>query len=123
MKNEDKKIIVVDDNPILLELLVDTLETIGYTVSGFDAGQKVLDQLSAERFDLLISDIKMPEMNGIELLGHVREQHPELPVLFISVVDSLEIYQDSKPDGFVSKPFRITHIEEQIKNCLNKAQQ
>lgn len=114
MSEKNRKIIVVDDNPILLELLVDTLETIGYEVTGCDGGHKVLEELQQETYDLLISDIKMPEMDGIELLDQVRNQHPGLPVLFISGVESPDIISNTKPDGFLAKPFRITHIEEQI---------
>ena len=118
MNDKNKKIIVVDDNPILLELLVDTLEIIGYNVTGFSGGRQVLEELQVEEYDLLVSDIKMPEMDGIELLDKVRKDFPKLPVLFISGVESPEILSKAQPDGFLAKPFRINHIEEQIETCL-----
>lgn len=121
MEPREPKIIVVDDDQNLLTLLVDTLKAIGgYRVAGYLSGQEVLDALKQEPFDLLISDIKMPGMDGIMLLEKVRDKYPELPVLFISGVDAPEIIGRAVPNGFLAKPFRINHIEEQIENCLKK---
>lgn len=121
MEQTQPKIIVVDDDQNLLTLLVDTLKAIGgYRVTGYLSGQEVLDALEQEPFDLLISDIKMPGIDGIALLEKVRHKYPDLPVLFISGVDAPEIIGRAVPNGFLAKPFRINHIEEQIENCLKK---
>lgn len=121
MEQPKPKIIVVDDDQNLLVLLVDTLKAIGgYQVSGYQSGQEVLDALQQESFDLLISDIKMPGIDGIMLLEKVRNKYPDLPVLFISGVDAPEVIGRAVPNGFLAKPFRINHIEEQIQNCLKK---
>lgn len=115
------KILVVDDDPHLLKMLVDTLTGIGYqTVSARD-GIEALDLLRrAEEpgFDLMITDIKMPNMDGIGLLKRARRYHPDLPVLFITGVASEDVIGEASPDGFLAKPFRISRLEELIENAL-----
>ncbi len=115
-----RNILVVDDDPSLLELLVDTLQTIGHTVTGCSGGNKALIELKKNRFDLMISDIKMPDMDGIQLLRKVRRHYSKMPVLFITGVMSRDIIGQVSPDGFLAKPFRISQIEELIENTMNR---
>lgn len=112
------KILVVDDDLSLLDLLVDTLTSIGYQAVGARGGAEALERLKDQSFDLLISDIKMADVDGLSLLRSVRSLYPNLPVLFISGVESPEIIGRARADGFLAKPFRISHIEELIENTL-----
>jgi DNA-binding NtrC family response regulator len=66
----------------------------------------------------MITDIKMPNMDGIGLLKRARRYHPDLPVLFITGVASEDIIGEASPDGFLAKPFRISRLEELIENAL-----
>jgi DNA-binding NtrC family response regulator len=75
--------------------------------------------LKLEKFDLVISDVKMPEIDGITLLGLIRDAHPHMPVLLITGVASPEVVGEADPDGFLAKPFRISHIEEMIEATLS----
>lgn len=113
------KILVVDDDLSLLDLLVDTLTTIGYQAVGARGGAEALERLKVQSFDLLISDIKMADVDGLSLLKSVRSLYPNLPVLFISGAESPEIIGRARADGFLAKPFRISHIEELIENTLH----
>lgn len=112
------KILVVDDDHNLLELLDDTLTTIGYGAVGAVDAFEALEKLKEQRFDLVISDIRMPGMDGFELLREIRESYPGLPVLFITGVELPEAIEKAAPDGFLLKPFRISHIERLIEDCL-----
>jgi len=112
------KILVVDDDLKLLDLLVDTLVAIGYEAEGVDGGDQALEKLREGKFDLVITDIKMPGMDGVTLLNKIRSQHPKLPVMFITGVATPEIIGQASPDGFLAKPFRINRIEEMIENAL-----
>jgi len=112
------RILVVDDDATLLDLLVDTLSAIGYQATGVYGGMEALEALNKGCFDLLITDIKMPGMDGISLSRKVRRLHPNLPILFITGVASPEIIGRASPDGFLAKPFRINHMEELIENTL-----
>ena len=123
MNDSKAKILVVDDDPILLELLVETLTTIGYDTGKAVDGLDALAVLSKEKFDLMVSDIKMPNLDGIGLLQEVRKLYPNLPVLFITGVNAPEIIGKATPDGFLSKPFRINHIEEMIEKTLQSTDQ
>lgn len=116
----DAKILVVDDDAALLDLLVDTLSTIGYSAVPARGGSEALARLKQDTFDLVISDIKMPEIDGISLLNEIRRSYPGVPVLLITGVASEDIINKASPDGFLAKPFRISHIEELIETTLSK---
>jgi DNA-binding NtrC family response regulator len=112
------KILIVDDDTNLLDLLVDTLSGIGYHATGVPSGIQALVKLKGESFDLMISDIKMPGLDGLGLLKKVRRYYPNLPVLFITGFATAEMIGRASADGFLAKPFRISHIEELIEDTL-----
>jgi DNA-binding NtrC family response regulator len=111
-------ILVVDDDPSLLELLTDTLLAIGYSATPAADGIIALDLLANQKFDLVITDIKMPRMDGLQLLKKIKRYYPTMPVLFITGVATPEIIGQAEPDGFLAKPFRIAHIEQLIEQAL-----
>ena len=113
------KILVVDDDSVLRELLMDTLNSLGYRSNSAIDGIDALEKLKCSKYDLMISDIKMPNIDGISLLKKVRRYYPELPVLFITGVASPEVIGCASPDGFLAKPFRISHMEQLIEEALN----
>ena len=118
MPQAKAKILVVDDDANLLELLSDTLETIGYLARRACDGIEALQRLKEEKFDLMITDIKMPGLDGMALLKKARRYYPTLPVLFITGVVSPEVIGRASPDGFLAKPFRISHLEGLIEDTL-----
>lgn len=112
------KILLVDDDPKLLKLLEDTLSTIGYTTSSVNDGKKALHRLEQESFNLVITDISMPEMDGFELLEKIRTKHSRLPVIFITGNSKPDFIGKAHPEGFLAKPFRISNLEEMIENTI-----
>ena len=118
MQKPKATILVVDDNATMRDLLVDTLDAIGYVPTGASDGSEALQKLKEQKFDLMITDIMMPGIDGIALLKEVRKDYPNLPVLFITGVASPEVVDRASPDGFLAKPFRISHIEQLIKDTL-----
>jgi len=118
MEESRARILVVDDDRNLLDLLVDTLGGIGYHADGVSDGVEALERLKAEKYDLMISDIKMPGLDGLGLLKRVRRYYPRMPVLLITGYPSAEVIGRASADGFLAKPFRISHIEQLIKNSL-----
>ena len=118
MSHTKGRVLVVDDDPMLLSLLVDTLQTIGYEVVGALGGAQALDLLARSRFDLMVTDIKMPDIDGIQLLKMARHLYAGMPVLFITAYASPQMIGEAAPDGFLSKPFRIQHIEALIERTL-----
>lgn len=112
------RILVVDDDLNLLDLLNDTLNVIGYQTVPAHGGIEALEKLKNERFDVMVTDIKMPDLDGIQLLKKVRRQYPDMPVLFITGYASPQMIGEAAPDGLLTKPFRIAHIEELIEETL-----
>lgn len=115
-------ILVVDDDRNLLDLLVDTLGSLGYKIESASDGVEALACLGQQSFDLMITDIRMPDLDGIGLLRRVRRYYPDLPVLFITGYGEPEVIGRASPDGFLAKPFRISKIEEMIKDVLSGQQ-
>lgn len=118
--NRKKKVLVVDDDATLLELLVDTLEAVGYETVAAPGGIEALEALTKQSFDVIVTDVKMPGVDGITLLRKVRRHYPDLPVLFVTGVATPDLIAGADPDGFLAKPFRISRIEEMIEGTIRR---
>lgn len=122
-----KRILVVDDDAQLRLLLVDTLQTIGYEATGVADGMEALSSLRAQPADLVISDISMPRMNGIQLATQLRQDYPEVGILLITGVATEETEKHARRerlcDGYLAKPFRIDKIESMIESLLAQTPQ
>lgn len=119
MPQSKASILVVDDDATLRHLLVDTLSSIGYETDSAADGIEALGKLKDGKYDLMISDIRMPGVDGFGLLKRVRRRYPDLPVLFITGYPSPELIGRASPDGFLAKPFRISRIETLIEESLS----
>ncbi|RKX25466.1 MAG: hypothetical protein DRP47_09780 [Candidatus Zixiibacteriota bacterium] len=118
MKKSEIHILVVDDDNNLRELLIDTLEGIGYPAEAAVDGIEALEKLRKTPYDLMISDIKMPGIDGIRLLHKTRRYYPDMPVILITGYATPEIMGRASPDGFLAKPFRISAMEQLIEEAL-----
>ncbi len=116
-------VLVVDDDPMLLSLLTDTLDSLGYdTISEPDA-ESALECLNQNNFDIVVADINLPGIDGLELVRRVKSQCPEIPVILITGVSMKDIKSrafEAGADGFLDKPFRITVIERLMRQLLLK---
>jgi two-component system cell cycle sensor histidine kinase/response regulator CckA len=104
-----ERVLVVEDRDVVRDLARDVLEASGFEVVAVPGGREALEAVKAgEPFDLLLTDVVMPEMSGPELAVKLRAQHPHLPVLYMSgytddVLSAHELSQDST--AFLRKPF------------------
>ncbi|MBP5858570.1 response regulator transcription factor [Marivibrio halodurans] len=90
-----RRLAIVDDDPLFRESITQNLRDFGYRVTEFEEGLSFINWLSdAPDIDLLLLDWKMPRMNGIEVLAHVRKIAPELPVIFLTVLGD-QIYEEA----------------------------
>lgn len=113
------KILVAEDEEITMKHLVNTLEREGYDVLGTKNGREALDAMSKEHFDVLITDIKMPEMNGIELLERAKEIDHEIEVLVITGFGSIGSAVEAMKKGayeYITKPFDLDELILKVKN-------
>jgi DNA-binding NtrC family response regulator len=78
------KILVVDDEAVVRELTVEILRRSGYEPHGVPSARHALDLLDEESFDLVVSDVVMPEMTGVEFLYELRARRPDLPVVLMT---------------------------------------
>lgn len=120
-----KKILVVEDDEILRNMLTETLSSLDYFPIGVENGQMALSQMKTQDFDLVISDIRMPEMDGITLLKNVKETFPQLPVVLITGFTSAYPPQralQEGADGYLAKPFRIEKMDELLRDLLHETE-
>lgn len=115
------KIIVVEDDVALKEALTDTLEMAGYQVCSAVDGEMALELLQQEPVHLLLSDVQMRPMNGLQLLQRVKSLYPELPVLLMTAYGSIEKAVAAIRDGAVDylvKPFEAEVLVQKISEFI-----
>lgn len=115
------KILVVDDESIVVSLVRDALEEEEYEVLTAMTGEDALGVINRETLDLLITDIRMPGMNGIDLVKRARDLQPELGVIFMTGYANLNSAKDAIKQGafdYIMKPFELTEIRQAVRNGL-----
>ena len=115
------RILVVDDEESIREFLDIMLRKEGYEVTCVEDGRKAQETLKKKTFDLVISDLQMPNVTGIELLKHVRETYPEVLFMLITAFGTTESAVEAMKMGaydYVTKPFKIDEVRINIANAL-----
>jgi CheY-like chemotaxis protein len=116
-----KKILIVDDNPNMSSLLVEMLEVFHYEAIRAGDGHDALEKIEREDPAMVITDMRMPKMSGLELLKAVKAKKPNLPVVVISGYSVDEVDSDfvaENADGFLNKPFMMADIEKLLTDLL-----
>jgi CheY-like chemotaxis protein len=115
-----KKILVVEDEPLIRKTIREVLQTIGgYEVDEAADGVNALELLQSRHFDLIITDLVMPRMDGLKLLEHVRSMSPQLPVIFMTGYLSKEAAKASFPGTeCLTKPFGIGTLLSAVRRYL-----
>ena len=116
-------VLVVDDDPAMCQLLVDLLHDEGYSVDVAHDGESAIERQRTSRCDLIITDLMMPKMKGIELIHRLREIDGAAPVLLITAFGSIESAVEAMRAGafhYVTKPFHNDEILIQIKRALDQ---
>lgn len=117
--------LVVDDEPRLRRVLVQLLEHDGFHCREAGTGAEGLTAMEAEPAPLVISDLRMPEMDGVTLLGHVVKRWPDTAVLMVSAVADVDIAVKCLQLGaldYVSKPFNLEEVRARVKQALERRQ-
>lgn len=115
------RILCVDDEPDILSLMTEYLELFGHRVVGAANGRQAMDIFSQDpgAFDVLISDVKMPQMSGLELLRKIREQGFTVPIILVSGHNDktlLESMDQSEISAVIAKPFTLSSIQGVLEN-------
>jgi DNA-binding NtrC family response regulator len=119
----EKKLLVIDDEPVIREGVRRILESGSYHVETFASGYNALERIKQEAFDLVITDLKMPGMSGMEVLKAIKEIQPDLPVIFItgysSVDSAVEVMKLGAVD-YIAKPFTPEEMLSTVKLALEQ---
>jgi len=112
-----KKILIAEDEEVLREVFKDELTEEGYSVLEARDARGTLDCLAKEKVDLLILDIKLPDMSGLKLLEQVRKEYPALPIIVCTAYDTFrtdyEIWAGHIHD-YILKPVDLEVLKEKI---------
>src|SRR5215472_12916418 len=117
----DTRILVVDDDPDIYILLKSILEKAGYAVEGVSDGGEALACLESSQFDLILTDVNMPGLNGIELLQKVHERRLPTPVVVMTAQNTPENVVRSIRDRaftYFSKPFSAGAVLDIVSNAV-----
>jgi putative two-component system response regulator len=118
------KILVIDDELIVRMLVVEILETAGHTVIDADSAERALQLLDAGDFDLVVSDVIMPGLSGLELLQRVQAQRASLPVVLVTGAGTYETLSQALTRGaagLVTKPFAHADLQAAVSDALERA--
>jgi two-component system response regulator FlrC len=102
--------------------LSESLESCGYDVGAAENGREALEQFKKGKFDLVVTDMKMPGMTGIEVLRGVKELSPDIPVVLITAYGTVGTAVEAMKEGaaeFIMKPFSLDDLEAVVKHVLN----
>lgn len=124
-QRDNKQLLLIDDDPNLILLVKDYLEFRGYQVTTAENGREALDMIEGQVPDMIICDVMMPEMDGYELVKHIRQdiRTNRIPVLFLSAKG--QSYDRVKgltegADVYMVKPFEPEELVAQVESSLNQ---
>ncbi len=115
------RVLIVDDERKLRRVLQILLEQMGLESVAADSGEEALGILGGERIDLVLTDLKMPGMSGIDLLRRIRERNVDVPVVVLTAHGSIETAVEAMKQGafdYILKPFDLQAIERLVRSAL-----
>ncbi|MGQ7869366.1 response regulator [Sunxiuqinia sp. sy24] len=120
--NTEKTIVIVEDNDLLSKVLEYRMKKDGFRVEVFNNGEEAIEFLTSNSFDLLITDLYMPFMNGSELIQYVRDKiSANVPIMAISATHEEDVIANIFNIGandFIVKPFRAGELSVRIKRLV-----
>ncbi len=117
------RVLVLEDEYALRQSIEEFLEDLGFEVKGFERGDEFLDELYSLKYDILLLDVKVPGINGFELLKQLREMGNDVPAIFVTSmthVDDLAKGFELGCCDYIKKPFDLKELEVRLKNVLKR---
>lgn len=118
--SEKLQVMVLDDEPIVGKRLKPALEKSGFDVEVFEESQKALDRLNSKKFDIVVTDLRMDDVDGIQVLEHIMDKCKDTRVILITGYATVEVAREALVKGafdFIAKPFK----PRDLRAVVNKA--
>jgi len=118
-----ERILVVEDDEGIQDLLVETLPRLGYEPVIADNGKMGLETFQSQNFAIIITDVRMPEMDGLTMLKAIRKLDPKVPIIVITGYPSVDSAVESLVEGadyYLVKPINMVDLEAKIKKSFEK---
>ncbi len=118
-------LLVIDDDAVTRELLTEVLQGEGYRVAACDSGATALARAADDHFDLAVTDVRMPEMDGIAVTRALKARHPAIQVIVMTAFGSVETAVEAIRHGafdYVSKPMNLDEIKSTVRRALAERQ-
>ena len=122
-QNREVKVLVVEDETLLSWSLSHHLQKAGFEVTSVDAGDKALRELSSNQFDLIITDMRLPNIDGMEIVANIKGRVPHIPVIMISAVPDDQMWDCVKRlqiDHLMEKPFDLDEMIKVAETLVKK---
>jgi DNA-binding NtrC family response regulator len=120
-----EKVLIVDDEYLIRWSLSENLKEDGFRCLTAENGEKALETFRAEAPDIVILDIKLPGIDGIEVLERIKELEKDVPVIMVTATSQLDVAVKAMKLGaydYIAKPFDLTEIRTKVRNALEKTQ-
>ncbi len=117
---EKLKIMIVDDEPIVGKRLKPALEKSGYEVEVYETGASALKRVEEQTFDIVVTDVRMDEVDGLDILASVTSKAPRTKVIIITGYATIELAREALTKGafdFIAKPFKPNDLREIIQKA------
>lgn len=124
--NRPASILVVDDEDPVRSGIAQGLAKRGYDVIEASSGEEALDMSSQERFDLILLDIKMPGINGIQVLNRLKDKYPDATVVMLTAVPDPDLLieptvRELGAEGYLKKPIRLSDLDQAVKEAISRS--
>ncbi len=123
MSPDKLRVMVLDDEPIVCKRLKPALEKLGYEVDAFIQSTEAMHQIQRINYDIIITDHKMKEIDGMQFLSEAKKRHPGTEVIIITGFATMETAKQSFQQGvfdFIAKPFKMSEIQEVVNRAAAK---
>lgn len=114
------EVLLLDDEPIVGRRLKPALDKIGCSVEVFEDPKKAVERMDQKEFDVVVTDIRMEGMDGLQVLAHVQKKHPRTKVIMITGYAKIDLAREAMGKGvfdFIAKPFRPDDLRQIIFNA------
>jgi DNA-binding response OmpR family regulator len=118
-----KRILLLEDDPTLNETVVEYFEDLDYKIDGVEDGLDALDKIYENSYDILLLDVKVPQMSGFDLLKELRGRDISTPAIFITSLNSIDDLSEgyeSGCDDYIRKPFALKELLVRVESILKR---